>query len=392
MINVFQPMLGEAELAAVAEVFASNWIGRGSRTAEFERAFAEHLGVRPEMMMSTNSCTEATFLAMELLGIGPGDEVVLPAVSFVGVANAICARGARPVFCDVDPRTLNPTAAEIESRLTAATKAVVVLHYGGFPGEIVQIARLCGERGVKLVEDAANAQASTVDGKACGTFGDIGVWSFDHAKIAVAVDGGMLYARDPELLARARTAAYFGMEQLSGYDQAMRSQTRWWDFEVSSFGRRSVTNDVLAAIGNVQLGRLPGFVQRRGEIVEQYDALLEDLPGVLSPPPLPAGHRSSHYFYWIQMDPAIRDEVARGLYDRGIYTTFRYCLLNKVRAYGPSTRLAGAELAAESTLCLPLHQGLTDGDIELVARALGETVTACRARSCDRSPRAKKGR
>jgi dTDP-4-amino-4,6-dideoxygalactose transaminase len=382
MINVFQPMLGEEELAAVAEVFAGNWIGRGSRTEEFEQAFARHIGVPAGSMVSMNSCTEATFLALELLGVGPGDEVVLPAVSFVGAANAVCARGARPVFCDVDPRTLNPTAAEIESRLTPATKAVIVLHYGGRPGDIARIARLCRERGVRLVEDAANAQASSAGGRACGTFGDIGVWSFDHGKIAVAVDGGMLHSPDPALVARARTAAYLGMEQRSGFDEAARARTRWWDFEVSSFGRRSVTNDVLAAIGTVQLRRLPGFVSRRQQITELYDTLLGHLPGVVTPPPLPADQRSSHYLYWIQVDPAIRDDAARHLYRRGVYTTFRYHPLNRVAAYGAQAPLPGAELAAESTLCLPLHQGLTDEDVRLVAAGLHEFVT----RQAPRSP------
>ncbi len=123
MINVFQPMLGEEELAAVGEVFESRRVGKGRKVAEFETAFAAHLGVPREHITSTNSCTEATFLAMELLGVGPGDEVVLPTVTFVGTANAVAAHGARPVFCDVDPRTLNPTVRDVETALTPATKA-----------------------------------------------------------------------------------------------------------------------------------------------------------------------------------------------------------------------------------------------------------------------------
>jgi dTDP-4-amino-4,6-dideoxygalactose transaminase len=376
LINVMQPCLGEQELAAVREVFESNWIGRGPRTAEFETRFAGHIGAGRDHVTSVNSCTEATFIAMELLGVGPGDEVVLPSVSFVGVANAIAARGARPVFCDVDAATLNPRLSDIEAVLTPRTKAVVVLHYGGYPGEIVAIAELCRERGVKLIEDAAIAIDSRVDGQACGTFGDVGVWSFDHGKIVVTVDGGMLYLRDPALAAAAPKVAYLGMEQRSGYDQAMRAQTRWWDFDVTSFSRRSTTNDVLSAIGLVQLSRLPEFIARRAQVAAAYDDGFAAIGGLRVPPPLPPGHETSYYMYWIQLDPAVRDAVARDLYARGVYTTFRYPLLHRIPAYGSTAVLPGADLGAASTLLLPMHQALSDSDVERVVAAVRECVTA----------------
>jgi aminotransferase len=376
LINVMQPCLGEQELAAVREVFESNWIGRGPQTAEFETRFADHLGVGRDHVTSVNSCTEATFIAMELLGVGPGDEVVLPTVSFVGVANAIAAHGARPVFCDVDPATLNPRLADIEGVLTPRTKAVVVLHYGGYPGEVVAIAELCRERGIKLIEDAAIAIDSRVDGQACGTFGDVGVWSFDHGKIVVTVDGGMLYLRDPDLAQRAPKVAYLGMEQRSGYDQAMRAQTRWWDFDVTSFSRRSTTNDVLTAIGNVQLSRLGEFIARRKEVAAAYDEAFVGVPGLRRPPALPPGHETSYYLYWIQLDPAIRDDIARDLYARGVYTTFRYPLLHRIPAYGSTAVLPGADEGAASTLLLPMHQALSDGDVDRVVAAVRECVTA----------------
>lgn len=376
MINVFQPSLGDRELDAVREVFASNWIGRGERTKTFEERFARHIGVAPHHVTSTNSCTEATFLAMELAGVGPGMDVVLPTVSFVGVGNAIASRGARPVFCDVDPRTLNPTVADVEAALTPRTRAVVLLHYGGYPGDVARIAELCRERGILLIEDAAIGVASRVDGRACGTFGDMGVWSFDHGKILVTVDGGMLYCRDPELAARAPKLAYLGLEQISGYDQALRQHTRWWEFEISSFSRRSVTNDVCSAVGLVQLERLPGFVARRRQIAERYDQGLADVEGLRCPPPLPPGHESSYYMYWIQLEGGIRDALARDLYERGIYTTFRYPPLHRVKAYGSTAVLPNAEDAAARTLLLPMHQALTDDEVDRVVTAVRECVRA----------------
>jgi aminotransferase len=374
MINVFQPELGKAELAAVAEVFESSWLGKGPRTANFEAAFARHLGVAESSVTSVNSCTEALFIAMELAGAGPGTEVVLPTVSFVGAGNAVAAHGAQPVFCDVDRRTLSPTARDVEAVLSPLTKAVIYLHYGGYPGDIEAVAELCRERGVLLVEDAACAVASQVAGVACGVLGDIGVWSFDSQKILVTGDGGMLWARDPETVKRASKLAYLGLEQFSGFAQAKVADARWWEFDISSFSRRSIMNDIQSAIGLVQLDRVPAFVDRRSEIVDYYDRELSELPGIECPPPLPPGHKSSYYLYWVQMDERIRDAVARDLYNRGIYTTFRYPALHLVRAYGSRATLPNAESAIARTLCLPLHQSLSDTDVESTVTALRTAI------------------
>ncbi|MEV6236930.1 DegT/DnrJ/EryC1/StrS family aminotransferase [Lentzea sp. NPDC051838] len=376
MINVSQPSLGFEELAAVQEVFASNWIGKGARVDAFEAAFAEHIGVGSENVATLNSCTEALFLSMQLLGIGPGDDVVLPTLSFVAQANAIAAHGARPVFCDVDPRTQNPTLDDVKAALTPRTKAVMVLHFGGLPGEVREIAEFCRARGIYLIEDSANSVASRVDGQACGTFGDIGAWSFDYAKMVVAVDGGMIYARDPALIERARRISFFGLEQESNSSQAERHANRWWDIEVGSFGRRTIMNDVHAAVGHVQLGKLPSFVAHRKLVTERYNALLADVPGVVTPPPPPPGHENSYYFYWIQLPVGLRDQVAKELYARSIYTTYRYTPLHQVKAYGSDVSLPKAEQAAECTLNLPIHQALTESDVDTVVTALREVMAA----------------
>jgi aminotransferase len=379
VIQVFRPTLGEEELAAVGEVFASNWIGHGPRTKAFEAAFAEHLGVEADRLVFVNCATAGLFLATELLGLGEGDEVVLPSLSFVAAANAVAASGARPVFCEVDPRTLNPTVDDVDRALTPRTKAVMVLHYGGSPGDIAAIADHCRERGVPLIEDAACAVASRVDGRAVGTFGDLAVWSFDAMKVLVCGDGGMLYVRDAGQAARARRLAYHGLARPSGFGQAGAASARWWELDVPEVGRRIVGNDLTAAIGSVQLRRLPGFVARRREIVALYDRELADVPGLLTPPPLPEGHHSTYYFYWVQVDPGIRDEVASELYAAGVYTTFRYPPLHKVPVYGAGAqRLPRSEEAAERTLCLPLHPGLDDGDVRAVTSALRKIMEARR--------------
>lgn len=378
VINVFQPTLGEQELSAVTEVFASGWLGRGARTTAFVREFADHLGVAAEQLTPVNSCTEAMFTTIELLGIGLGHEVVMPSISFVGAANAVAAAGARPVFCDVDPYTLNPTADHVAATLTSRTAAVMLLHYGGYPGQLAEIAELCAAHGIPLIEDAACAVASRVEGRACGTVGDFGAWSFDAMKILVMGDGGMLYCREPSQARRAAQLTFLGLGKPSGMSQATTSMERWWEFDVDCFGRRSSINDIDAAIGSVQLRRLPGFIARRREIVESYETAFAGLEGLRPPPPLPPGHTSSFYFYWIGLTDGTRDAVGRRLYERGIYTTFRYHPLHLVAAYGSDASLPGAELAAQETLCLPLHQGMDDAAVEKVIDETRAAVLWCR--------------
>ncbi|MFG3684536.1 DegT/DnrJ/EryC1/StrS family aminotransferase [Micromonospora sp. NPDC047740] len=376
MIHMFQPSVGAEELEAVGKVFDSNWLGYGQQTKAFEKDFAEHLGVPPETLLFVNSATSGLGLAMELLNLGPGDDVVLPAVSFVSNASTVAATGARPVFCDVDSRTLNPSVADIAAVLTPQTKAVTVLHYGGLPGDVIAIAALCRERGITLIEDAACSVASTVNGRACGTFGDIGIWSFDSRKIITTGDGGMIYVRDAELARRAHRLAYHGMEDRGAFAAAAKEPRRWWDQQIHEIGRRLIGNDVTAAMGRVQLRRLPDFVKRRGAVMAEYDWLLADATGIQRPPRPPAGHVSTNYFYWVQLDPEIRDEVAEDLLRRGIYTTFRYPPLHRVPLYGSDADLPGTDAAAASTLLLPLHQALTDTEVQRVARELLAAVDA----------------
>jgi aminotransferase len=277
----------------------------------------------------------------------------------------------------VDSRTLNPRTEQVEAALTESTKAVLPLHYGGLPGEIAEIAELCRSRGIALVEDAACAVASRRDGTACGAFGDFGSWSFDAMKILVMGDGGILYVRDPDLAARARTTGYLGLETASGFSAAANA-ARWWEFEISSFSRRSIINDVMAATGLVQLRKLPRFIERRRQVHEAYSRELAGRDWLALPPDPPAGVESSYYFYWVQLEPDLRDGLARHLRERGIYTTFRYWPLHRVALYGAlDANLPEAEAATARTLCLPIHQGLSDEDVATVVegvRSFGQSV------------------
>ena len=204
-----------------------------------------------------SSCTEGLFQAIAALDLAPGDDVVLPTVSFLGAAHAVRSAGAEVVLCDVDPDTLNPTVEQVESAITQSTKAVLILHYGGDPGVVARIAELAEQRGLVLIEDSACGLGSFVDGRACGTLGDIGVWSFDAVKLLTTGDGGMIWCRRQAMAARIRQSIRLGVGS-SGLQRRVGSP-EWWKIDPSMTGRRATMNDIAAAMGSVQLEQVPDF-------------------------------------------------------------------------------------------------------------------------------------
>jgi aminotransferase len=365
MINLLQPSVGAEELRTVEEVFQANWLGAGERVERFEHRLSEYLGCSPAEALTVSSCSEGLFQAVEALGLGVRDEVILPSVSFLGAAHAVRAAGARVVLCDVDPRTLNPTVDQIERAITPATKAVLILHYGGYPGDLVAIAELARQRSLFLIEDAACSLGSFVDGRACGTFGEIGVWSFDAVKLLTTGDGGMIWCRSEVLASRMRRSIRLGVGS-SGLQRATSS--RWWEIDPATIGRRAIMNDVAAAIGLAQLDKLSGFLRRREEIAATYDAQLNSVPWLTLPAKAPA--RTARFYYWIQMPIEHRDRLAAHLLQRDVYTNFRYWPLHRTQMYGGGGAFPGADTAAESTLLLPVHQGLSNTEVDRIVETI----------------------
>jgi aminotransferase len=367
MINIFQPNLREEELALVAEVFRSNWIGKGDPVLQFEQAFAASLRSDAAHFTTTSSCTEGLFLAPELFQLGAGDEVIAPSLSFIAVGSAIVASGAKLVLCDVDPRTLNPTAAHIAALITPRTKGVYITHYGGVPCEMDEIVSLCRERGIVLIEDAACAVRSFYKGRACGTIGDMGIWSFDAMKTVCTGDGGMLYFSSLEKVNDAKEQLYLGLpnRQKSGIDSSAAGNERWWEYQITRPGRRAIMNNIAGAIGLAQMKKLDGFLARRRAIDAIYRRELASLSWLTLPPDIPAHCESSYYFFWIQLER--RDALAHHLKKNGVYSTFRYWPLHRVDYFGlRDAALPHSNWAADHTLCIPLHQALTDEDVAKV--------------------------
>ena len=367
MIRLFQPTMGPAELESVASVFADQWLGAGPRAKRFEGKFAEYIGAEQEQFIALTSCTEGLFQAIAALDLAPSDEVLIPAVSFIGAAHAVRAAGAQIRLTDVDPRTLNPSVEDLQRKVGSRTKAIVLLHFGGRLPWIQDIADLAKAENVILIEDSACSLGGRQDGRAYGTFGDIAVWSFDAMKLLVTGDGGMIRVSDARLRQTIAERANFG-GTTPGLRMSDSDQARWWEVDPPNWGRNSRMNDLAAAIGLVQLGRMEEFIGRRRAIVETYDAALRGVSWLRIPPVPPAG--SIPYFYWIQTAPETRDELALYLRIRDIYTTFRYWPLHRTTLYADGDSYPGAEAASDTTLLLPIHQNLSDDDVRHVIDAV----------------------
>jgi aminotransferase len=368
MINLFQPTLGKEELEEIEKVFKSNWLGKGAYVKDFEIGFAKNLKTDSSHFLTTSSCTEAIFLAGDLFKFTSDDEIIVPSISFPSIGSSVLNKGSKIVFCDVDKRTLNVRAEDIKVKITNKTKAVFITHYGGVSCDMDPILKLCEENNIKIIEDSACAVRSFYKGKACGTFGDMGMWSFDSMKTLSTADGGMIYIKDPKLRIEAEELLYLGLpqKQKSGIDSSTDSNNTWWEFEMNSPGRRAIMNNVTAAMGCVQLKKLDRFISRRKEIYNLYHEKLSKLDWLELPPKENFENESSYYFFWIQTKH--RDALAKHLLDNGVYSTFRYWPLHKIKLFEnfATDKYPNSEYICQNTLNIPLHQSLSDSDVDKI--------------------------
>lgn len=363
MINVFQPSLGSDELQMIQSVFDSNWTGKGKITDQFEKELAVKFNTSRDRFVSVNSCTKGMFSIFRQI-LNEGDEVILPSISFVGAANAILNSKGVLKFCDVDYRTLNPTLEDIIKKYTSKTKAIIIIHYGGYPMHDMQrLIDFCIDKKIYLIEDNACSPFSKINGMSCGTLTDFGIWSFDSMKILVTGDGGLIYGKNLDELKHIEKYLFFGLKTKSGLSNNVND--RWWEFDIECAGENSIMNDISSAIGIAQLKKIDSFLSRRKEITEIYNYELNGLEWLQSTPSLKTGHESSYYFYWIQTE--FRDELAKHLRSNEIYTTFRYYPLHLVPFYGyTNENLPISTKVSNETLCIPLHQSLKDNEVQKV--------------------------
>ncbi len=268
-IPVMIPRLGEAEAQAAADAVRSGWVAQGPRVARFEQEFAALVGA--DHGVAVSSCTTALHLALVVQGIGPGDEVIVPSFSFIATANAVRYVGATPVFADVDLGTGNLTAATVDAVRTPRTRAIIAVHQGGVPFDVVALRAAAAEWEVALVEDAACAAGSTAYGQPVGTGATIAAWSFHPRKLLTTGEGGMVTTDDPAWATRLRRLREHGMN-VSAADRHASAQPVLEQYLETAFNYRMT--DIQAAVGLVQLGRLAELVAHRRALAARYHELL----------------------------------------------------------------------------------------------------------------------
>lgn len=368
MVWVAEPILGEEEKAALAEVVDSGWITMGDRVSAFERAFADEHHVTDAVAVS--SCTAGLHLVMQALGIGPGDEVLVPSLTFVATVNSVLYTGATAAFVDIE--TLDVplvSCADAATKCTARTKAVIVMHYGGYLVDGDAWREFADSRGLFLIEDSAHA----VGADRAAIFGDAAVFSFFGNKNMTTAEGGMVVARDEEILVRIRQMRSHGMTSST----LQRLHGRMATYDVTMLGYNYRMDELRAAVGLVQIKNLKLWNGKRKALTEAYRGFLEEYCPDVSMPFLKPRASSHHLLPVILPIDANRQQVAEKMRDAAIQTSVHYPPVHRFSWYRsrfPSVRLPRTEEFALRELTLPLHPKLEVRQIESVVRALAKAL------------------
>ncbi len=367
------PQITEREIDAVVEVMRSRWIGSGPKVTEFEELFKQYIGV--EHAVAVNSCTAALHLSMLSSGIGAGDEVITTPMTFCATANAIIHTGARPVFVDIDPRTLNIDVDALARAINKRTRAILPVHFAGRPCAMHAIKQLAADNAILIIEDAAHAIEAEYKGAHIGGIGDIGCFSFYVTKNLFTGEGGMITTNDRGLADKARIFALHGMSR----DAWRRySDAGFKHYDVIGAGYKYNMMDLQAAIGIQQMPFLAERHARRKQIWQRYDSAFADLPVTLPAPEQPHTIHARHLYSLLlrtELVRCTRDQFLSGLYTENIGTGVHYRSLHQHPFYRgmyglADERFPNSTYVSERTFSLPLSAALTDQDVEDVITAV----------------------
>jgi dTDP-4-amino-4,6-dideoxygalactose transaminase len=374
------PEIGEEEIAEVVDALRSGWVTTGPKTRRFEGDFAAFLGdaTRGEQLhcIAVNSATAGLHLALEALGIGPGDEVITTTHTFTATAEVVRYLGADVKLVDIDPATLNIDPAAVEAAITPRTKAIMPVHYAGLAADMPALLAIARQHGLKVVEDAAHALPTTCGGQLVGTLdSDATVFSFYANKTITTGEGGMLVTRDPALAKRARVMRLHGMNR-DAFDRFTATVPSWY-YEVVAPGFKYNLTDIAAALGIHQLKRANAFQAKREALAAAYDESLSGLPVIL-PPRAAAGDRHAWHLYVLRLADGARierDRFIERLFDAGIGCSVHYIPLHLHPYWRDRYGLTPAmfprsQRAYERMLSLPLYTRMTVDDVQRVVAAV----------------------
>ncbi len=371
-----KPVLSDEEINAAVSALTNSWLTTGPIVREFENAFAERAHVRHAVALS--SCTAALHVALGAMGVGPGDEVVMPSFTFVAGAQCTIELGAKPVFADVDPETFAVTVATLDAVVSEKTKVIIAMPYGGRPIDIARIVEYAHNRGIRVLEDAAHAAGMLDRGEWAGVRSDAAAYSFYATKNITTCEGGMLLTNNDELASRARILGLHGMDA-DAWKRYTTSGT--WRYDVVAPGFKYNLADPLAAIGINQLKRLDTMQQRRDEIARRYIDGLAAIPGfIVQALPSNPGDRHSWCMFAVMIDEDAtqisRDELIEALRGANIGASVHYIpthLFSGYRSYqtGP---LTNTERIGRRIFSLPLYPAMNDEDVDDVLQALERIV------------------
>jgi dTDP-4-amino-4,6-dideoxygalactose transaminase len=367
-----QPLIEEEEIAEVTASLRAAWLGTGPKVAAFEKLVAEYKGI--EHAVAVSSCTAGLHLSCLVLGLQPGDEVIVPAMTFCATINAVIHAGATPVLADVEPGTFNLDPEQVRRKITPRTRAILPVHFAGRACDMDALTAIASEHGLKLIEDCAHAIETEHRGRKAGTIGDCGVLSFYSTKNIVTGEGGMVLTRDAALARRVQMLALHGMS----HDAWKRfSDDGYKHYEVVEVGFKYNMMDLQAAIGMHQIQRVEAYARRRREIWDRYQAAFADLP-VGRPAPDDPGSRHALHLYTLLIDPERcgisrdkfivalhRDKIGTGVHYRAIpaHPVYRERFGWREEDYPVAQRIG------QNTVSLPLSAKLSDEDVESVIAA-----------------------
>ncbi len=371
MIQVFKPYYDDQEIEAVSEVIRSGWVGLGPKTAQFEKEFADFSKTR--YCIGLNSCTAALDMALRLLGINYGHEVIVPTLTFVSTAHCVAYNLATPIFADIDPETFNIDISDIERKISTRTKAIIVVHYGGRPVDIDKLKNIAGN--IPIIEDCAHAAGAKYKGTPVGGLGNIGCFSFHAVKNLAMGEGGAITLNDEDMAMRAKRNRWLGIDK-GTWDRTAIDKKYWWEYNVDEIGLKSHLNDIAAAIGLVQLKKLEIGNARRLEIVNMYRSGLKDVSQIIMPPPDDEESQSSWHLCEIKAED--RDGLSVFLKDNEINTGVHYKPIHMYRCYGNRPSLPVAENIFDQILTLPLYPDLLDAEVLMIINTIRKFYR-CRA-------------